>query len=161
MKKLTKDEFMGLLFRIGFFKQFSPEEKFQLGECQSFTQSFLSGDYIIQEGDTDDAFFIMLKGKAYITKNSLPRMKLSELKPGAVFGEISALISRPRTTNIIAAEETLVLRLDSELQKILGPELGCKIKDQLVKILILKLDRMNESLMKIRKRIPEDEWPFQ
>jgi len=46
----------------------------------------------------------MLKGKGYITKNSLLRMKLSELKPGAVFGEISVLVKRPRATNIVAGE---------------------------------------------------------
>ncbi len=161
MKELTKDELMSLIFRIGFFKSFTPEEKYLLGDCKSFTETYLQGDYIIQEGEKDDSFFIMLRGKAYITKNSLPRMKLSELKPGAVFGEISVLAKRPRTTNIVAAEETLVLRFNSELYEILGPELGCKIRDQLVKILILKLDRMNDCLMKIRKRIPEDEWPFQ
>ncbi|MDP6657405.1 MAG: hypothetical protein QGG38_03860 [Nitrospinaceae bacterium] len=54
-----------------------------------------------------------------------------------------------------------MLRFNSELCQILGLELGCKIRDQFVKILILKLDRMNDCLMKIRKRIPEDEWPFQ
>ncbi|MCH8157588.1 MAG: cyclic nucleotide-binding domain-containing protein [Nitrospinae bacterium] len=160
MKKLTKDEFLGLLYRIGFFKQFSPEEKYKVGDCQSFTESFLEGDYIIREGDEADAFYIMLKGKAFVTKNSLPRLKLAELKPGSVFGEISVLAQRPRTTNIIAATDTLVLRLNAELEQILGPELGCKIKDQLVKILILKLDRMNDTLMKLKKRVPEDEWPF-
>lgn len=160
MKKLTKDEFLGLLYRIGFFKHFTPEEKYKVADCQSFTESYIEGDYIIQEGDSAESFYILLKGKAYVTKNSLPRLKLSELKPGSVFGEISLLANSPRTTNIIAAEDTLVLRLNSELDSLLGAPLGCKIRDQLVKILVLKLERMNQSLMQIKKRVPEDEWPF-
>jgi len=158
MKKLTKDEFIGLIYKIGFFKAFTPEEKFKLADVEGHTVSFTPNAYILSEGDVGNSLYVLLRGKVYVTKNNSPMLRLAELTPGAVFGEISFLSGRPRMTNVRADDKVLALRIDPEFLKKVGPEIADKTKDQLIKVLIKKLDRMNTLFQAAKKRIPEDEW---
>lgn len=160
MANLNKDEVLNLFYKSGFFKAFTPEEKFQLADQDSQLLTYYPKDYIIEEGDVDNSLYLLLKGKAYVCQNIRPRSKIAELNPGAVFGEISLLSEHPRTTNIVADTEVLVLKIDPDFLKRVGPELECKVKDQLIKVLVLKLNRMNQSILDLKRRIPEDDWPI-
>ncbi len=158
MKKLTKDEFIGLIYKIGFFKIFTPEEKFKLADVEGHTVSFSPNSYILSEGDVGNSLYILLRGKVYITKNNSPRVRLAELQPGAVFGEISFLAGRNRITNVRADDNVLALRIDPDFLNKVGSEIAEKTKDQLIKVLIRKLERMNVLFQEAKKRIPGDEW---
>ncbi|PIR00444.1 MAG: hypothetical protein COV66_06875 [Nitrospinae bacterium CG11_big_fil_rev_8_21_14_0_20_45_15] len=158
MKKLTKDEFLGLIFKIGFFKTFTPEEKYRLADVDGHTVSFSPNEYILQEGDVGNALYILLRGKVYISKSNSPGVRLAELNPGAIFGEACFLASRTRITNVRADGNALALRIDPDYLKKVGPEIADKTKDQLIKVLIKKLERMNLMLQEAKKRIPDDDW---
>ncbi|PIQ96653.1 MAG: hypothetical protein COV67_08410 [Nitrospinae bacterium CG11_big_fil_rev_8_21_14_0_20_56_8] len=158
MKKLSKDEVLGLFYKLGFFKSFTPEEKYQLADFESHTFTVEPSQFIVEEGDQDRNLYILLKGSAYVTKSLNPRTSLAQLKPGSVFGEVSLLADHPRITNVRAADRCLVMKMDATFIKNLGPEFEIKIKDQLIRVLVNKLERMNQALLKVRKRVPEDEW---
>ncbi len=156
-KTLSQDEVMTLLYKIPFFNEFSNEEKLQIAAMESFVKRYENRNYIIAQGDQDNSLYVLLKGIVYITKNGNPYVKISKLKPGSIFGEISFLSDNPRTTNVVAEDNVVALEINPGNIKELGQDLELKIQRQLVKVLVKRLDRLNNALMKNIRMIPEED----
>ena len=156
-KKLTKDEIIKIFYKLSFFNKFTHEEKTRLGEVESFIRHYPPRSFIITQGDLENSLYVLLKGNVYITKSQSPSIKVATLKAGAVFGEISFLANTPRTTNVICEDSVVALKMNPEMLKEIGPALELKIRDQLMKILIRRLDQLNEALIRNIRFIPEDE----
>ncbi len=61
---------------------------------------FKPGDVLIKEGVKGNGFFILRKGKLEVYKNSV---LIAEIKnPDTIFGEMSDILDKPRTCNIVA-----------------------------------------------------------
>ncbi|MEO5376831.1 MAG: cyclic nucleotide-binding domain-containing protein [Magnetococcus sp. DMHC-6] len=134
--------------QIPFFWHFTPEEKADLVKTEALFEHYLDGEYIIHEGGGDSSLFIMISGKALVTRNVRPSLILATLESGAVFGELSFLTNRTRSTNVIAQGEVTVFKLDShDILKKMNLSLQNKIKDQLIDILVHRLDDMNQTLL--------------
>ena len=157
MKSLNPDEVMTLLYKIPFFNDFTNDEKLQIANMQSFVKRYENRNYIIAQGDQDNSLFVLLKGIVYITKNGNPYVKISKLKPGSVFGEISFLSDSPRTTNVVAEDYAVALEINPGNVKELGRELEVKIQRQLIKVLVKRLDRLNNALLKNIRMVPEED----
>ncbi|MBF0284826.1 MAG: cyclic nucleotide-binding domain-containing protein [Magnetococcales bacterium] len=135
-----------LLDRIPFFKGFSVEEKDAVS-CLEGVQflRFDDQETIIQEGDHDEAFFILLRGTAQVFKAPYPEA-VAELKSGSLFGEIAFLHPRPRISSVISRGESIALRFNRSLLAHLPCPIREKFKDRLVAILIDHLDNLREVL---------------
>ena len=107
---------------------------------------YKKGDCVIRQGEKDSTIFILLKGTLGITKNEVPDAELNTLKVGALFGEVPLITGKSRSTNVIAKNKALVLKMDSYLLKTLDPSILNKFKDHLIKILIRRLDEMDSSM---------------
>ena len=107
---------------------------------------YKKGDYVIRQGEKDSTIFILLKGTLGIPKNEVPDAELNTLKVGALFGEVPLITGKSRSTNVIAKNKALVLKMDSYLLKTLDPSILNKFKDHLIKILIRRLDEMDSSM---------------
>ncbi|MBF0339733.1 MAG: cyclic nucleotide-binding domain-containing protein [Magnetococcales bacterium] len=136
-----------MLDNIPFFWSFTEEEKTQLVNLDCYFESFQIGDYLIQEDAEDNALFIILKGTAKVTKKSHPDKVITTLEPGTVFGEISFLTQRPRSTNVIACEKMICFTINGQTMTQLDSQMQHKIKDQLIEILVQRLDQMNQTLL--------------
>ncbi len=67
--------------------------------CQGLPeQSFAAGEVLIPEGGATGRLFILIEGEIEIRKGELPLHVTAE--PGAVFGEISALLDIPHTATV-------------------------------------------------------------
>jgi len=68
---------------------------------------------IIRHGDTSDAAYFVLTGRAVagIATEDGGYRSLSTLNPGDFFGEIGALTGAPRTANVVADEPTTLLQV--------------------------------------------------
>lgn len=143
MVKLDKEQVLALMKKIHFFKEFTEEEKSGLASLQSQLINYGPDERIIREGEIDISLFVLLKGTVRVTCNELPRIDIIKLKTGAVFGEISFISKRPRSTNVIAEDKVLVLKIDGVLFDEISFEVQVKIKDKLVELLIQRLDDMN------------------
>ena len=66
--------------------------------------------------------------------------------PGSIFGEITMKAKRPRSSSIEADNEVTLLKVDSQLIEQLSSELTIKIKDQIVNLVITRLDEVNNQL---------------
>jgi CRP-like cAMP-binding protein len=73
-------------------------------------------------------------------------VSLAQLVPGSMFGEITMKAQRPRSSSIEADEDVSVFKVDNQLMDDLPPELIIKIKDQIINLVITRLDEVNNRL---------------
>lgn len=137
-----------LMERIPFFARFTADELRQLAETDSFIANYPNGDYLVREGGNDSTLFILVRGAVEVTREDAPEVALATLEEGSVFGEISFLTHRPRTANVIARDDVTAFILESHSLERLDPVIQLKIKDQLIAILVQRLEGMNNALLR-------------
>lgn len=149
LDRLTSKMLFGIMEQVPFFWKFSVAEKNSLVEDTGrYFASFEAGEAIIREGAGDNTLFILLEGACVITKNRSPDKVIARLERGAIFGEVSFLTQRVRTTNVKAAEKSVVFKIDGQTFDHLNPIMQVKFQHQLILILVERLDQMNESLLR-------------
>ena len=79
------------------------------------------GEQIIQEGQTDNWIYFLVKGKVGIQKQGQTITILRRI--GDIFGEMGIIDGSPRSASIIAIDETACLAMDASfLDKLKGGE---------------------------------------
>ena len=152
MLDLSKQQLRGLIDKLSFFEFFTSEEKTIIADYKSNMKGYSAGDHIIRQGETDQTVYLLLKGKAKITRNEKSAVSINTLKEGDVFGEIAFFSKRLRSTNVVALENAMVLKMDWTLFDELNETIKNKIKDKLIEILIQRLEEMNKLLIKHSRR---------
>jgi CRP-like cAMP-binding protein len=135
------------------FDDFTEEEAQELFDRDENLQSYHAGEIIIKQGERGSALFILIEGKVGITKNQAPDIELNKLEPGTVFGESPLVTNSTRLTNVIAKEEVVVLKLDADRLKVLNPAIVSKFHILLNKLLVSRLDTMNDHLAEVQTGI--------
>ena len=74
-------------------------------------QEWKAGSQSITKGDAGTSMYILASGSARVHDGDL---EIVTLRPGQVFGELSALVPRARVASITALEDVLLLRLEHE-----------------------------------------------
>lgn len=84
--------------------------RFMRGGAEFPRERFPAGTFIVREGETGDAAYIVVSGRCEIRKE-LPTgtQTLQTIGPGDVFGEMAILTEGPRTASVVAIEDTDVL----------------------------------------------------
>jgi eukaryotic-like serine/threonine-protein kinase len=93
------------LNQLGFFRGFSDAEIWGLVRASNW-QSFKAGETIIQEGDVDNSFYIILSGMVDITKEG---QHVDTLQQGCCFGEMGFIANTERTASAIAKIDTSII----------------------------------------------------
>ena len=137
---------VNLMKTIPFFRELTNKEMDALAKLGSNVMRFNPSEPIIQEGEVDFSIYIILKGLVRVVKSKPKETTLTKLKPGAIFGELAWVGNRPRTTSVIANGDVIALKLDLKSVNSLGLALAKKIQDQFIKILISRLEKVNEQL---------------
>ena len=104
-------------------------------------QHFQPGGVILREGHRSHAIYVLLEGRVVVQKEHSGRaVVLDELRPGAVFGEVSYLDSSPTTAAVVARGEVDVFVLE-DLDAILAsdPSLGCGFYRSIASLLARRL----------------------
>ena len=148
MKKINKPDLVKLLHKISFFKKFTEAEIDRIADVDTYIVNRAAGKDFIKEGDKEDALYVLIKGRVFINKNSIPRSRLASLVPGSVFGDISFVSEMKRTTNVFAEIPSVALKLNHDLIAHLGPEIETKIKDEFLNILFRRLEKLNKNFFK-------------
>jgi len=95
--------------------------------------TFAPGDQIVREGSLGETLFVVMEGRAKVTRNG---RRVGEVLPGDFFGELSTIDGGPRTASITAVTPVRVVRLFRRtLRKLLEdePQLTIKILDGIVR----------------------------
>lgn len=142
---LSRAQCLLLLNRIPFFKEFTPKEREHIIDQKTSFISAQASEFIIEEGTLDTAFYILLTGSAKVTPNV--GETLSHLGPGDFFGEFSFLENSPRSSNVIATDASIMLKVDRRLLGALSAEIREKIKDQIIhKLVTIISNQQNPSI---------------
>ncbi len=137
-----------LMEQVPFFAEFTQEEREIFVENNSYFSVYENGQFIVNEdADDDHALYIIMRGTAIITKGSMPGKVLGTIDSGAVIGEIAFLTGRPRTASVISKGKVIVFRVDRSAMDKLECSLQMKIRDQLIEILVDRLDQANARKM--------------
>jgi uncharacterized protein (UPF0261 family) len=103
-----RDQDHGLIRRVEVFKTASET---LLSEASRLLErlSIAPGEFVQQQGVEADGFYLLLQGRAEILKNGA---RISQVGPGAVFGENSLMFGVPDAESVRALEpcEALLLR---------------------------------------------------
>jgi extracellular factor (EF) 3-hydroxypalmitic acid methyl ester biosynthesis protein len=85
-------------------------------------QHFEAGEAILRERHLSSAIYVLLTGRVAVEKDHLgDRVTVDELRPGAVFGEVSFLDGSPTSASVVAREPVDVFVLD-ELDTLLASD---------------------------------------
>jgi len=99
-------------------------------------KSFPAGELIVKEGEFGVAFYLIIEGKAAVSKKG---KALAKLGKGNFFGEMALLDNQPRSADVSAEENTRCLVLsaptfwslvssDPKLARALVQELAARIR---------------------------------
>jgi len=120
-----------ILNKVPFFKGFTSFEKEKIVDTEASFFVAQEDEYIIEQDTLDTAFYILLSGTARVTLEGKDA-PLAELVPGNFFGEIAFIQNTPRTSNVIANEVCIMLKVDRRLLGALNADIREKFKDQII-----------------------------
>jgi len=92
-----------------------------------------------------------------------PNVEVNRLESGSVFGEMSFLLDIPRTANVVVVSDyAIFLKLDGGMFQNLSPKTLDKVKDQFLKLLARRLEKMNSQVGRLKSEMIqiENEWGF-
>lgn len=107
---LLKDE-VGMLRRVPLFSGVEPA-KLKLLAFTSDRVTYSPGQILFSQGDEGDAAYVILSGTADILVDSeAGQIKVAELEPNSIVGEIAILCDVSRTATVRAAGQLEALRI--------------------------------------------------
>jgi len=132
------DKLKGLLSKVELFEDFSRYDLPKIAELCDNIQFYEENERIINKGDSDDSFFILLSGSARVVKEAAGESVFT-LEPGFIFGEISFLSNTERTKYVIANERSFALNISRIKLDSLKPDMRDRIKDYLIQKLVKRI----------------------
>jgi uncharacterized protein (DUF2225 family) len=115
-------------------------------------KKFKADEYIYCQGDNGNEMYIILSGKVDIYINDMDGLsvKLSEMGPGELVGELSLIDNQPRSASAIAVTDTLVISINrSKFEPFIvsQPEMAYKI----MKGLSARIRFLSDELVKLKE----------
>ncbi len=108
-KQIEDVEKLEMLSSLAFFKNFERRTMMAIMQAATWLH-FEVGDTIINEGDIDDTFYIIVTGTAEVTKR---HKSIGWLYKGDCFGEIGFLTQQKRTATITAQSTLTLMKLNA------------------------------------------------
>ena len=145
----TQDSQNNLKLLDGFkiFSGLNDDEKNSLIKLETVVVRYFDGNFLIKQGDSDIRLFILLAGNVNVVKEEDTSKVLAQLKRGDLFGEVSFISLRPRTANVITVGQVIVIRMAGDQLHTLPHVIQNKIQEQLVDLLVKRLDNMNKNIL--------------
>lgn len=138
------------LSRTPLFAKLSPQECAVLAmHCES--KQVDAGQIVFSEGDFGDAMYIVKQGALNIFKKDLlGDVRIAEIRPGGLVGEMALVDGKPRSANVRASEATRLLSLSrasyGDLKKS-HSQVATKFQDELLLLISSRLRQTTEKLV--------------
>lgn len=148
-KDLDLDQQVAFLKKISFFHGFDDHELKQFLSLSKWLRVNRK-TFIIKEGTTERAFYILVKGGVKVQKH-LPDggsnpLELTTLKTGDCFGEMALVTEIKRTADVVASEDSFILRVEPEIVNTSNVFLQLKFYKRFCESLVTRLDFANKRL---------------
>ncbi len=72
------------------------------------------GEHLISQGAQDDTLFIVKSGRLVVTRREAPSHRIAQLGAGEVVGEIAVLTREPRSADVVADSDSVVISVPGE-----------------------------------------------
>ncbi len=167
---------LAALSQVEAFRLLSPEHLARLARLAQ-RRVFPSGSILMRQGDVSASMHVIVRGRVAVERShpalSEP-LRLAELGPGEVVGEMGVLDDEPRSATVIALEDTETLELSGSALAVTllqSPEASMALlrmlsrrlrsTDELaVSLLRKELQRQQERRTpETKKRYAPDTWP--
>ena len=79
---MEKTELVELMDEVSFFNDFLKEEKLSLSDLKDSILKFEQKANLIKEGSIENSVYILLQGKAIVSRQQTPHMTIATLDPG-------------------------------------------------------------------------------
>ncbi len=112
--------------------------------------SFADGDTVFAEGTKTGRLLILKSGSVSIMKGDIEFAQVSE--PGAVFGELSALLDAPHSADVVALEESEFYAADAET--LLQDPVALSY---VTVVLARRIDAANQALLQLKGMVESGE----
>jgi eukaryotic-like serine/threonine-protein kinase len=109
--RLDRQEQFAILRQLKFFHDFSQSEILEVLRASTW-QSYAQGDEIVKEGEMDDRFYVIVSGRAGVTRNG---RNVGALELGECFGETSYVRGARRLATIMALTDVTLMKVSSTL----------------------------------------------
>jgi CRP-like cAMP-binding protein len=122
------------LAAISLFSRLEEDDLKRLGKSV-VQRRYAKGDTIVKEGEQAVAFYVIVSGKVDVLKGG---EKVGEKRAGEPFGEMALLDGFPRSTTVVAAEDTQCLvmtRWDFTAELKSNPSIALSMLPELSKII--------------------------
>lgn len=148
VKDIKTEQLIDFMNRLKFFNAFSEEEQKEIVTSHTPVYVFNKDEPLIKEGTEDTSFYVLLSGSARVIKDGVS-LPIAEFVPGDSFGEISFLTGVPRTSNVIANEVSIVIKVEKDTLANMRIEIREKIKDNIIQNLVIRLSNMNNAFISL------------
>jgi serine/threonine-protein kinase len=93
---------------------FHPYDKDQIRELigAANIRKFPKGKVVVEDGEIDDSFYIILSGKTFVRKNGVD---IAALGSGQCFGEMAFIGGTARSASVVTASECVLLKISATL----------------------------------------------
>jgi CRP-like cAMP-binding protein len=95
------------LAKVDLFSRLERSALTRIGKS-AVPRKYSKGETIVKEGEQAVAFYVVVSGKAEATKDGAP---VATFGPGQCFGEMALLDGYPRSSSVIAVEDTECLAM--------------------------------------------------
>ena len=102
---------LDLVHNVPFFHNFSKEQLGELVSDSTLIKAY-KGKVIVDEGDIDDAFFVILSGRALIRKGN---RDIATIGSGACFGEMACIAGQARVASVLADTDCILMKINATL----------------------------------------------
>ena len=143
-KVVFKEENIMCLQRLDFFKIFSDEVELKKFIHYGSWLNVPRGTLIIREGEIEDTFYVLIKGRLRVFKAG---KTLQYLEKGEVFGEMGSLLYEQRSAHVMAVEDSYLFQFCvKNLHSLSGPVIF-KIMRYMFKIVARRLLKLNRKFV--------------
>lgn len=145
---MNENDRFDMIRHLPFFADFGYGEIWETTRLSRW-ENFAEGETITAEGGYDNGFHIVLSGEIAMERKG---KRLSILRRGECFGEMSLIQEKPRQTSVVAASDVLLLQIDKNSLEAASP--GCQLAfhRQFNRALIKRVAELKESLLLERRR---------
>ncbi|MDB6153741.1 MAG: rane protein [Chthoniobacteraceae bacterium] len=144
---ITTDEIRETLRDKVLFAEFSDEEMdefFALLDPEEFSK----GDVIVRQDDVGDCMYVLVTGNAKVLHHKDGHsIDLAVLKAGSFFGEISLVDAGPRSADVIATDDCMLLKItQASLSALAGvyPTAAFKFLIAIGRLMVERLRQSNQ-----------------
>ena len=138
-EKTQNGEQLALLRQLSFFHDFSQTEIRELQRASEWRE-YGAGDEIVREGEIDDRFYVIARGRVTVERNG---KAVGYLAAGDCFGETSYVSDVKRTATIRAEDEVAILSVSATLLEQVSTACQLRFNQVFLRSLIQRLQSAN------------------